>query len=69
MSQPTIPPQAAFIVTVGVPNGNKDVFCRRAIRVLQQAGFQAGPTSDESIIELATRIAIQNDPRLQKDNA
>jgi GTP cyclohydrolase FolE2 len=63
----TIAADEAFIVTVGVPHRHRDTHCSRALRVLQQAGYAAGPTSDESILELATQVRLvqalkENDP-------
>lgn len=66
--QPSIiPAEEAFIVTVGVSRRHKDHDCARALRKLQAAGFQAGPTSDEAILALAEQVKLNqaladNDP-------
>lgn len=49
----TVAVEEAFVVTVGVPHNARDAHCRRVLKVLEQAGYQAGPTSGDSILELA----------------
>lgn len=61
-----IPAQFGFLVSVGVPNRNKDAHCKRVLTVLRQAGYQCGPTSGDTILELAeqerlTRELAAND--------
>lgn len=53
-----MPIEEAFVVTVGVPHHNKDVHCKRVLTVLEQAGYVAGPTSDDSILELARQVEL-----------
>lgn len=55
-----LPAEEAFICTIGVPHHARDAHCRRALKVLQQAGYRAAQTSDESILSLADQVeAIQ----------
>lgn len=51
-----VPAEEAFVLTVGVPHNNKDAHCRRALKVLAQAGYHAAQTSDESILALASQV-------------
>lgn len=64
-----IPADEAFVVTVGVPRDPqlRKAHCQRIQVVLRQAGYQCGPTSGDSILELArqeqlTRELAANDP-------
>lgn len=52
----TVAAQEAFVVTVGVPSENRQVHCRRVLTVLDQAGYRAGPTSNEAILALAAEV-------------
>lgn len=66
-SIPRTPAEEAFIVTVGVSHANTRADCTRAINVLRSAGFEAGPTSDESIETIAQQKRlvdglVANDP-------
>ena len=65
----TIAAEEAFIVTVGVPHDERErnAHCKRALVVLQQAGYLAAPTSGDAILELAkqeqlNRQLADNDP-------
>lgn len=69
MPRPTVPAEEAFIVTVGVPHDERQrvAHCQRAQLVLRQAGYTCGPTSGDSILELAeqeklNRELASNDP-------
>lgn len=64
-----VPADEAFVVTVGVPSDPalRNAHCQRIQVVLRQAGYQCGPTSGDSILELArqeelTRELKANDP-------
>lgn len=64
----TVPAEEAFVVTVGVPHDDRQrrAHCQRIQVVLRQAGYQCGPTSGDSILELAeqerlTRALAAND--------
>jgi hypothetical protein len=56
-----IPAEDAVVVTVGVPHDQKDHYTARALGALERAGFQAGPTSDESILLLAERVQTMSE--------
>ena len=59
-AQPSvIPAEEAFIITVGVSHKHREHDCKRALRKLQMAGFSAGPTSDEAILQLAEQVQLQ----------
>lgn len=63
-----VPADEAFVITVGVPHANRNVFCSRALRVLRQYGFRAAPTSDDAILALADQVQLvqqlkENDPQ------
>lgn len=68
MSNPTVPANEAFVVTIGVPGGAKSQqHCKRALEVLRRAGYRAGPTSNEAILALAQQVELteqlkENDP-------
>jgi hypothetical protein len=53
-----IPAEEAFIITVGVSHKHREADCSRALRKLQMAGFSAGPTSDEAILQLAEQVRL-----------
>lgn len=56
-----VPAEEAFLVTVGVPSGkDRNTYCHRALKVLEQAGFRVGATGDAAIFELASRIELAN---------
>ena len=62
-----VPAEEAFIVTVGVSHSNRKGDCARALRRLELAGFQCGPTSDLAILQLAEQVRLtqqleDNDP-------
>jgi hypothetical protein len=54
----TVPAEQAFVVTVGVPHKNTQAHCKRALTVLHQAGYEAGPTSNESLLALADQVQL-----------
>lgn len=61
------PAEEAFVVTVGVSHRNKDADCARVLHLLERAGYQAGPTSDDSLLTLAEQVRLNqeladNDP-------
>lgn len=53
-----IPAEEAFIITVGVSHRHHASDAARALRKLQAAGFQCGPTSDEAILKLAEQVRL-----------
>lgn len=58
----TVPAEEAFVVTVGVPGGaQRQLHCKRALTVLHQAGYRAGPTSNDAILALAEEVHRIND--------
>jgi hypothetical protein len=64
----TVPAEEAFVITVGVPHGKRErlAHCRRALKVLEQAGYRCGATSGDAILALAeqeklTRALAEND--------
>lgn len=62
---PPVPIEEAFILTLGVPGGEKGQRAiRRALNLLRTHGFTAAPTSDDALIELGDRArARQAQPR------
>lgn len=58
MGASKVPAEQAFVITVGVPHEHTDAHCKRAITVLNQAGFRAGPTSNEALLALADQVAL-----------
>lgn len=65
-SLPKVGGGQAFIVTVQVPHERTQEWCGRALRALERAGFQCGPTSNESIQLIAEQMRlvdglVQND--------
>lgn len=63
MKATVVPAEEAFVVTVGVPHDERqrNAQCRRALTVLQQAGFQCGPTSGDSILQLAEQETLNRE--------
>lgn len=59
-SRPKHPAEQAFIVTVGVPSERTQEHCGRALQALDRAGYQAGPTSDQTIETIATQQRLVN---------
>jgi len=66
-SLPKVEAGQAFIVTIGVPHEDTQKWSDRALRALERAGFQAGPTSNETIKLIADQVRLvdglaANDP-------
>lgn len=69
MARATVAAEEVFVVSIGVPHDERtrNAHCKRVLTVLQQAGYIVGPTSGDSILELAeqeqlNRQLAANDP-------
>lgn len=60
MSKHTVPAERAVVLTVGVPEKATDAHVNRVLKLLEQGGYQAAPTSDESLAALACAAAAQS---------
>lgn len=63
-----VPATEAFVVTCGVPAGaQRQLHCKRILTVLKQAGYRAGPTSNEAILALADEVHRINDMEIESE--
>jgi hypothetical protein len=61
--QPMRPAEEAFVITVGVRHSFKDRDCAKALKVLERAGFRAGQTSEDALIQLGEQAKLVKELR------